>query len=200
MSVPRDFIPIRLRHVDARYGRAVIRDIRTVEKARGVAVERSRYTWAGPAAESALCWAYNSNKKHAHSAHLARTLRYDLDLDLPGGTRRLRCEVKTRIAEVGWIHPERFDWISVPLHEDREPVKPDAQAIFFCWWSADAPRVLWLLGMLPGLDAFQRAAVFYREGDLLPRGGYVRGKGTYQLHVESLARVPRGLFKEMPNV
>jgi hypothetical protein len=198
VSTPRDFIPIRLRHVDARYGRQVIREIKASEKARGVVTQRGRYTWAGPAAESALVHAYNGCRDHEYLARLAYTLRYDLQMGTPHQT--LCCEVKTRVAEKGWVHPERFDWISVPMHQNREPIKPDAQVILFCWWSADAPRLLWLLGLLKGVTSFQRAATFYKQGELLPRGGYVRGEGTYQLEVSKLEPVPRGLFKERKDV
>jgi hypothetical protein len=191
-------IPIRLRHVDARYGRRVIREIKASEKARGVVQKRGRYVWAGPAAENALCHAFSGCRDHQHLARLADSLRYDLRLETPGGG--LRCEVKTRVAERGWVHPERFDWISVPLHEDREPIKPDAEIIFFCWWSADAPRVLWIVGMLKGVTSFQRVATFYKTGELLPRGGYVTGQGVYQVEVSQLEPVPRGLFKERTDV
>ena len=185
MSTPRDFIPIRLRHVDARYGRQVIREIRSSERARGVVTSRGRYVWAGPAAESALCHAFNGCRAHSHRARLADTLRYDLELGQPP-YKVIRCEVKTRVAERGWVHPERFDWISIPMHEDREPIKEEAEVIFFCWWSADAPRVLWVLGLLKGVTSFQRAATFYKHGEMLPRGGYVRGQGTYQVEVSKL--------------
>ncbi len=195
MSAPRDFIPIRLRHVDARYGRGVIREIKAAELLRGVRTKRGRYTWAGPAAENALCHAFNGCRVHPHQATLPDTLRWDLTLETPQNP--LRCEVKTRVAERGWVHPERFDWISVPMHEDREPIKPEAQVIIFNWWSADAPRVLWVLGMLKGLQSFQNAATFYKEGELLPRGGWVRGSGTYQVDVADLLPFPKGLLKEM---
>jgi len=198
MSTPRDFIPIRLRHVDARYGRGVIREIKAAEKARGVTQERSRYAWAGPAAENALCHAFTGCRDHPHQGRLADSLRWDLELDTPTAVKR--CEVKTRVAEAGWVHPERFDWVTVPLHGDREPVKADAQLLIFCWWSADAPRVLWVLGTLKGLERFQRAATFYKHGALLPRGGYVRGQGTYVVDVSDLAPFPRGLLKEMKGV
>lgn len=198
MSAPRDFIPVRLRHVDARYGRKVLREIKAAERARGVKVERGRYFWAGPAAESALVHAINI-RKAPDIARLADTLRYDFEMRSPSG-RVFRCEVKTRVAESGWVHPERFDWISVPLHGDREPVKPESDLVLFCWWSADAPRILWVVGMLRGLEAFQRTATFYGKGEALPRGGFVHGEGTYQLEVAKLAPVPRGLFKEMKDV
>jgi hypothetical protein len=195
MSTPRDFIPIRLRHVDARYGRSVMRQIKASEKARGVKTERGRYTWAGPAAENALCHAFTGCKAHPYQASLPPTLRWDLTLETPRGA--LPCEVKTRISERGWVHPERFDWVSVPMHEDREPIKPEAQRIIFCWWSADAPRVLWVLGTLAGVDEFQRRSVFYREGEMLPRGGWVRGSGTYVVSVSDLRPFPKNLLKEM---
>ena len=198
MSTPRDFIPIRLRHVDVRYGRRVIREIKASETARGVVSSRGRCIWAGPAAENALCHAFNGCRAHSYQAKLADTLRYDLQLETPGGG--LRCEVKTRVAEKGWTHPERFDWISVPMHEDREPIKAEAEVIFFCWWSADAPRVLWIVGLLHGVTSFQRVATFYKEGELLPRGGYVRGHGVYQVEVSKLDPVPRGLLKERKDV
>jgi hypothetical protein len=198
MSTARDFIPIRLRHVDARYGRKIIREIRASEKARGVVTKRGRFIWAGTAAEAALCHAFSGCPAHSYQAQLADTLRYDLKLGTPGGG--MRCEVKTRVAESGWIHPERFDWISVPMHEDREPIKAEADIIIFCWWSADTPRVLWIVGKLPGVTSFQRVATFYKEGELLPRGGYVRGHGVYQVEVSQLDPVPRGLFKERKDV
>lgn len=198
MSTPHDFIPVRLRHVDARCGRRVLREIKAAEKARGVKTERGRYFWAGPAAESALVHAINTCKAPG-IARLADTLRYDFEIQSPS-SRVFRCEVKTRVAESGWVHPERFDWISVPMHEDREPIKQDADLVLFCWWSADRPRVLWLLGMLRGLKAFQRAATFYGKGELLPRGGYVSGHGTYQVEVSKLSPIPQGLFKEMKGV
>lgn len=196
MSLPRDFVPINLRHVDAKYGRQVIREIAANERLRGVKTDRGRFTWAGPAAETAIVNAYN-RAKHQYGADLADVLAYDLWLGSPEGV--IRVEVKTRVAEKGWIHPERFDWISVPLHENREPIKADAGLILFAWWAADTPRVLWLVGRLQGLDHFQEVATFYHEGDLLPRGGYVRGKGVYQLDVAELEPVPKGLFREVPN-
>lgn len=198
MSTARDFVPIRLRHADARYGRGVIREIKAAEKKRGVVIPRSRYVWAGPAAESALVHAFNGCRAHPHTGRLADTFRYDIALGTPGGG--LHCEVKTRIAEKGWTHPECFDWISVPMHEGREPIKPEAELILFCWWSADTPRVLWVVGMLKGLAAFQRVATFYKRGELLPRGGFAPDSGTYQLEISKLEPFPRGLLKEMKGV
>lgn len=194
MTLPRDFIPINLRHVDARYGRKVIREIEAWERGEGLVRERGRYTWAGPAAETAIVNAYN-RAKHGFFATMAANLGYDVALSTPTG--RVQVEVKTRVAEKGWVHPERFDWISVPLHDGREPIKPGADAVFFGWWSADRPRVLWLVGMVKGLEEFQKVATFYHEGELLPRGGYVRGKGVYQVDVGALSPVPRGLFREV---
>lgn len=197
MTLPRDFRPINLRHVDARYGRKVIREIVRAERARGHRESRSRYTWAGPAAETAIVNAYNRSKHHPDKARLAETLRYDLELCRAGQV--LRCEVKIRISEKGWVHPGQFDWISVPLHQGREPIKADADVILFGWWSADSPRVLWLVGKLAGLAEFTEVSTFYGPGELMPRGGYVKGAGVYQIDVAELQPIPAGLFREVPN-
>ena len=84
--------------------------------------------------------------------------------------------------------------MGVPTHQGREPIK-DVDLVLFCWWSADEPRRLWVLGRLLGPDEFKRRAVFYRGGEPTPRGGPAPEGGMYVLDVRELRPLPRGLFK-----
>jgi hypothetical protein len=187
MALPCDFVPVRLRHVDARHGR---REARRLRAAQGK--ENNPFAWVGFAAEGSLVNAYR-RQGHGFEAHLATSLRYDLWLEAPN--RPFAVEVKTRANRWGWVHPEKFDWITVPMHEDREPIKADASLVLFCWWSGSDPRRLWIVGRLTP-EQFQRRATFYSEGQPLPRGGWARDGGCYAVAIDRLDPVPRGLFKE----
>lgn len=154
--------------------------------------------WAGFAAEFALMDAINAESEGLVCVE-APTLDYDLKLISPGdgGSERLaRIEVKTRVVSDGWIFPERYDWLTIPTHDGREPVKPAADLIVFCWYSGSETYRLWVLGYLRGVAEFRERTVFYRENEPLPRGGWAPKGGAYCIEVKNLRPLPRGLLKE----
>lgn len=193
MAAPYQFVPVRLATVDERLARGHMRAM----LGKGWWRVRGRSAWAGFAAEHALRRAVNLN--HATTgvqcSMAEGTYAYDLLLESPAQHMKTTCEVKTRAVLRGWTHPEKFDYVNVPMHEDREPVK-DVDLVWFCWYSPDMPRTLWVLGYVRGQAEFQERAVFYRGGEGLPRGGWARGAGEYVIEVQNLRPVPRGLFKE----
>lgn len=185
MARPADFQVVYLSDLHEQTARA---------QAREFADPENPYAWVGLAAEYALVASVNS--RGAARAKLAADYHHDLEL-LPAGygdRDPLTVEVKTRVASSGWTDPGRFQWIAVPTHDGREPIK-DVDLVLFCWWSADEPRRLWVLGRLLGREEFQRRATFYREGEPTPRGGPAPVGGTYVLDVMDLRPLPRGLFQ-----
>lgn len=146
--------------------------------------------WAGFAAEHALVAAC------APEYYAGMASDFSHDFTITRGENLLRCEAKTRAATRGWTDPSRFDYVVVPTHSGREPVK-DVDLVFFCWWSAEAPRRLWLLGYLKGLREFQHSSIFYSEGEPLPRGGWAGTGGEYVVDVSALRPVPRDVFREV---
>ena len=186
MAAPVDFKPIRLTQADERQGRKQMRDMLGRDWWR----KRGRAVWAGFAAEYALMRAV----RPPVCVLMPRTLEYDLELRQAGRTP-IRVEVKTRAVSSGWVHPEKFDYITVPMHDEREPIK-DVDLVVFCWYSMDDPRCLWVLGMVRGLDEFKRRSTWYAEGDPLPRGGWAKGGGAYVIEVKQLRPLPVALLKE----
>lgn len=150
--------------------------------------------WAGFAAEFALLESINASDEDIVGQE-APTLDYDLEL-LGPGEAVLRVEVKTRVVDEGWTHPERFTYITIPTHDGREPVKEAADLIFFCWYSGSDPGHLWALGYFRGLDEFKKRATFFRENEPLPRGGWAPKGGAYSIEIKDLRPLPRGWLKE----
>lgn len=191
-----DFIPIRLRKADERAGRRDFRQLREAAKARGEKPPplRGSMRWAGFAAEYAACHAYDK-AVHAYGWVPPTNLRYDFGLKMPQGTKRV--ELKTRAVRSGWTYPERYEWFTVPTHDGRAPIKPDAEMVLFAWYTYEQPRRLWLLGWCAGLTAFERLATFYDTDEPLPRGGWAPKGGAYSLEIDKLQTLPRGLFAEL---
>lgn len=203
MAAPLDFVPIHLTCADEKFARQQMR------KAWGPGWWRKsgRASWAGFAAEYALRRAVNQKPGMLWCREALWTYAYDLavghgpdtltDYESSGGLTNhcARVEVKTRAVTDGWVHPDKFDYITVPMHDGREPVK-DVDLLWCCWYSMSAPRVLWALGYLRGRDEFMRRSVFYKEGGPLPRGGWARGGGAYVLELSQLRPFPSGMFKE----
>ncbi len=185
MARPPDFYPIALTEEHEANGRR--------HAAAFVAKDGNPFAWVGLAAELAVAANINSTR-HGPRAKLSEDLRWDLELWQ--GQNYIPVEVKTRVASKGWTDPARFEWIGIPTHEGREPVKPEAQLVLFCWWSADEPRRLWVLGRLLGIAEFKKRATWFGEGEPTPRGGAAPKGGTYILDVTDLRPVPRGLFLE----
>lgn len=155
---------------------------------------RGRCAWAGFAAEDAMVDAYVPSKG-IDLLRRADGLSHDLEIYL-ADCLGPRIEVKTRVVDHGWTDPRRFDWITVPTHDGREPVK-DVEMVFFCWYSGSEPRVLWVLGYVRGIDEFLRRSQFYFEHQPLPRGGWAPKGGAYCIEISQLRPVPRGMFKEV---
>lgn len=194
MAAPPDFRPIRLTCADERAGRKEMRDMLGASWWR----ERGRASWAGFAAEKAIIRAVNAGPSRT-GAVPSQQLAWDLELWQDG--QRVCCEVKTRAAISGWVHPAKFDYITVPMHADehgvREPIKDAADLVLFNWYSMSDPRCLWVLGMVRGVDEFRRRATWYAEGDPLPRGGWAGAGGAYVIEVKQLRPIPDGLLKEL---
>lgn len=190
MASPVDFKPVRLMLADERAGRAHMREM----LGRSWWRKRTRAAWAGFAAEYALVRAVNAAGQVTAAPY--HTLEYDLIFTSPGRTD-IRVEVKTRAVDSGWVHPEKFDYITVPMHDGREPIKAGADLVVFCWYSMADPRCLWVLGLTRGLDEFKRRSTWYAEGDPLPRGGWAKGGGAYVIEVKQLRPLPEGLVKEL---
>lgn len=152
--------------------------------------EKRPVAWAGLAAEEALCVAATVRMKPA------QTLSHDLEISTQDHDRfDLRVEVKTRAVDEGWTDPRRFEWLTIPTHDGREPVK-DVDLVFFCWFSGSEPDQLWALGYLLGKREFLHRSMRYEERDPLPRGGWAPKGGAYCLEVSSLRPFPRGMFQE----
>lgn len=154
---------------------------------------RGKATWAGFAAEAALVRAWDCDFPVLEKSD---TLQYDLRLWKSKLMQPTRVEVKTRAVGSGWTNPSRFDWLVIPTHEGREPIK-DVDLVMFCWYSMELPRTLWVLGYLRGPDEFKRRATFYRKGEPLPRGGWAGKGGAYAIEVKQLRPFPRHTFKEL---
>lgn len=187
MARPFEYVPIRLRQIDEKRGRAEYRKMKGRKR-----IAPRDMAWAGFAAEHAARNAFD-RAAHGRKSVDPTSLRYDFGLDTGG--QLMRVEMKVRPIDRGWTDPRMFNWLTVPTHDGREPVKPDADLVLFGWYSYEQPRRLWLLGVLRGLDEFQRVATFYDEGEPLPRGGWASKGGAYSLEPEKLRRVPPGLFK-----
>lgn len=200
MARPFEYVPIRLRQIDEKRGRAEYRKMKGRKR-----IAPHDMAWAGFAAEHAARNALDKGPSRAKTVD-PTSLRYDFGLVRDGNLcpatphagpcdGLVRVEMKVRPVDRGWTDPRMFNWLTVPTHDGREPVKPDAQLVLFGWYSYEQPRRLWLLGVLRGLDEFQRVATFYDEGEPLPRGGWAPKGGAYSLEPEKLRRVPPGLFK-----
>ena len=152
--------------------------------------KRGAASWAGFAAEHALreAWAVPSTVLEE-----ARTLDHDLLLSTK--SRGYKIEVKTRAVEAGWTDPRRFDYVIVPSHDGREPIKA-VDLVWFAWYSGSRHRTLWALGYCRGPEEFYRRATYYRENEPLPRGGYARKGGAYAIEVKHLRPFPRHSFEE----
>lgn len=192
MSAPVDFAPIRLTQADERQGRKQMRQMLGRDWWR----IRGRATWAGFAAERALVRAVRDETvRGGMRASLSNNRHHDLELVIgPGCGAVTTVEVKTRAVVSGWDSPARFDYLTIPTHEGREPIK-DVDLIWFCWYTMSQPRRLWVLGFLKGPEEFKRRAVFYREGEPMPRGWAGPG-GAWCIEVKQLRPLPRGLFLE----
>jgi hypothetical protein len=143
--------------------------------------------WAGLAAERAILDAIAETGREVTRP----TDRYDVDLLVgPVGV-----EVKTRVAEKGWTHPELFEWLVIPTHAGREPIKAAADLVLFGWYALEEPELYWVLGYLRP-EEFRSRSVFYREGEPLPRGGWAPTGGAYALEVRQLRPIPAGFLKE----
>lgn len=194
MAQPVDFVPIRLTRADERSGRRRMREMlgRNWWRLRG------RASWAGFAAEKALCRAINAGGKLRATA--SPSLSYDLllhALTKQSTMGMVRVEVKTRAVDRGYTDPRRFQpWVVVPTHDGREPIKEDVATVMFCWYSMADPRRIWALGQVRGPEEFKRRAVFYREGEPLPRGGWAKAGGAWAIETKQLRPFPRGLFQE----
>lgn len=189
MASPVDFTPVLLTEADEAAGRASMLEMLGPdwEEQRGGAA------WAGFAAEHALVRAFH-HVDPTLRLELATSLHHDLDLfdqDGQGAT----VEVKTRAVSEGWTDPRRFEWLVVPTHEGREPIK-DVDLVWACWYSMSAPRRLWVLGYVRGPEEFKRRAVYYREGAPLPRGGWAGEGGAWCLELKQLRPFPRHTFLE----
>lgn len=196
MASPVQFIPIRLTCADERAGRKSMREMLERNWWR----QRSRAVWAGFAAEHALARAMNARAPAQSGGHfpvkaqLSSVLAYDLELQRDGALAGT-VEVKTRAVTSGWVDPGKFDYVTVPMHGGREPIK-DVDLVWFCWYSMANPRRLWVLGYVRGREEFRRRAVFYREGEPLPRGGWAKHGGAWVIEVSQLRAFPRGTFLE----
>jgi len=160
----------------------------------GARAEAGQNGWAGFVAEHAVQAAVNP-PLHAKPAP---TLAVDLILhNAADPDRSIAVEIKTRVAEDGWTDPMKFNWLVVPTHAGREPVKAAAQMVLFCWYALEQRDRLWVLGYLRGPDEFRRRAVFYKEREPLPRGGWAKEGGAYAIDVQQLRPLPRGMLKEI---
>lgn len=150
--------------------------------------------WAGIAAEEALCASFVS-LTGVDFMRPAQSRAHDLEIVAPSRDREIRIEVKTRAVDSGWTDPRMFEWLTIPTHDGRAPIK-EVEMVFFCWFSGEQPDRLWALGYLKGLTEFKRRAQFYGEGQPLPRGGWAPTGGAYSLEVKQLRPFPRGMFAE----
>ena len=187
MSRPVDMVPVQLTCADEKAGRKQMREMLGKNWWRN----RGKAVWAGFAAEHALVRAWDCDLP---GLRLSPVLTHDLELDrdpLPPIT----VEVKTRAVGRGWTDPSRFEWVVIPSHDGREPIK-DVDLVWFCWYSCDEPRRLWVLGYVRGREEFRRRSTYYKEGEPLPRGGWAGKGGAYAIEVKQLRPFPRRTFKE----
>lgn len=190
MSRPIDYVPIRLYTTDEKSGRRQMREMLGKNWWR----TRGRASWAGFAAELALFRAINGGSASTQAA-LSTDLSHDLEMYEPSNDAKYTTiEVKTRCVLDGWKHPSKFNYVTIPMHQDREPIK-DVDLIMLCWYSASDPRRLWVLGYIRGLAEFKRRALFFRGGEQLPSGGWARGHGAYVVEVGQMRPIPRGMLK-----
>lgn len=189
MAAPIDYKYLQLTQADERAGRAKMREMHGSSWWR----KRGRASWAGFAAEHAL---HRSINAAGNMRCIMPGWTYDYDLVLGSYDKQIPVEVKTRCVADGWVHPDKFDYITVPMHEGREPVKVLDGMVLFCWYSMSDRRRLWALGYVRGLHEFQRRAVWYEEGAPLPRGGWAGAGGAYVIETMQLRPLPDGLFKE----
>lgn len=192
MASPVQFVPIRLTRADECTGRKSMREMLGRDWWR----QRSRAVWAGFAAEHALARAWDCKSTHS-AATLSPTLSHDLELVhlCKNDDPKVTVEVKTRAVTDGWVDPGKFDYVTVPMHDGREPIKA-VDLVWFCWYSMANPRRLWVLGYVRGREEFRRRAVFYRKGEPLPRGGWAKDGGAWVIEVSQLRAFPRGTFLE----
>lgn len=170
-------------------------DVRLAKEDASFATENP-FAWVGFAAEHSIARAINARRAHhGLRAWRPKTLSHDLEIApyASDGGGVVRTEIKCRVASKGWTDPARFEWIAVPTHEGREPIK-DVELAVFCWWSADEPGRLWVLGRLLGVREFKDRAQFYAEGEPTPRGGKAPAGGTWILDVAALRPMPRTLL------
>lgn len=191
MANPIDFVPIHLSCKDEQQGRKQMRDMLGTSWWR----KRGPVSWAGFAAELAIVRAWDCKSTHS-AARLSPDLSHDIELvHLCNQTDpKTKVEVKTRTVTTGWTNPAMFNYVTVPMHQDREPIK-GVDLVMFNWYSASDPRRLWVLGYVRGLEEFKRRSVFYRGGDPLPRGGWAKGAGAYVIEVSQMRPLPRGMLK-----
>jgi hypothetical protein len=199
MAEPIDYVPIRLTCADEKYGRKQMREMLGKSWWR----KRGRASWAGFAAERAICRAVNAAVGDMW-CEPSPILAYDLALGTGQSARETlsaggevgvsRVEVKTRTVTKGWTHPSKFNFVTIPMHQDREPIK-DVDLVILCWYSMSAPRRLWVLGYIRGRSEFDRRSVFYRGGEPLPRGGWAKGHGAYVVETAQMRPIPRGMLK-----
>lgn len=189
MARPFEYVPIRLSRRHEQAGKREYRQMKRIRR-----IPRDDMAWAGLAAEWAARQAIDAGR--AAVTVDPEGLDYDFGLRTVADGPLVRVEMKVRAVREGWTDPRLFDWVVVPTHDGREPVKPAADLVLVGWYSYSRPRRLWLLGALRGLAEFQERAVFYGEGEPLPRGGWAPRGGAYCLEPEKLRRVPPGLAKE----
>lgn len=188
MAGPVDYIPIAVEPGAISAGK-------TRYAGMGTRAEAGEYGWAGFTAEAALIAAINTGPAGL-LARPATIWDYDIDIhrqDHPGAM--LRAEVKTRVIPEGWHDPARFDWITVPTHAGREPIKAAADLVIFCWYPLDMD-CLWVVGYVRGAEEFRRRAVFYHENEPLPRGGWAKAGGAYCIDIKDLRPMPRNMLRE----
>lgn len=199
MAKPIDFVPIHLSCADEKSGRKQMREMLGA----GWWRLRGPVAWAGFAAEHSIRRSINAVPGETWCRP---SPVFEFDLALGKGVESLiefqtkyignttKVEVKTRTVTDGWTDPNRYDYVTVPMHQDREPIK-DVDLVIFNWYSASDPRRLWVLGYVRGLEEFKRRAVFYKGGDPLPRGGWAKGSGAYVIEVSQMRPLPRGMLK-----
>lgn len=200
MAAPIDFKYVRLTQADERAGRRSMRDMH----GRNWWRRRGRASWGGFAAEHALLRSINFAPTDQW-CELPNTYDYDLklctwkvDKDGEDVAAFIPVEVKTRCVTAGWTYPEKFDYVTVPMHQGREPIKVEQGLVVFCWYSMSDRRGLWVMGYVRGLDEFKRRSTWYEEGAPLPRGGQARDGGAYVIEVKQLRPLPDGLLLEAP--
>jgi len=183
MALPADFARLRvLPHMEAEARREYA----------GFGIQLAgEHGWAGLAAEHAVVHAL---REAGHKASRWTSRQADIAVVRSDGAD-LRLEVKSRVAAEGWTHPEKYEWLVIPTHAGREPIKDAADAVLFGWYALEDPGLYWLLGFLRPAE-FRRRAVFYRQDEPLPRGGWAGEGGAYAIEVRQLRPLPRGMVRE----